>query len=190
MADPSTPLLPGEPPADSPAAADAGSKDSERVVEARAPPKGDASISESEASEADTHPLLRPFKGFLRASDDPFDSVFMRVAVVLIVVFIIYTYLLGRYEFGWGFTDSVYFMVQTVTSIGYGDLVATNDRQRLEVTIYMLLALSIAATALGIVTDYLLGRRVRLRRARSLPRHRAARAPGEKSHTHLIAQLR
>ena len=53
----------------------------------------------------------------------------------------------------------------TITSIGYGDLVATNDRQRLEVTIYMLLALSIAATALGIVTDYLLGRRVRLRRA-------------------------
>ena len=190
MADPSTPLLPGEPPADSPAAADSGAKDGERVAEARAPPNGDASISGSEASEADTHPLLRPFKGFLRASDDAFDSIFIRVALVLLALFIIYTYLLGRYEFGWGFTDSVYFMVQTVTSIGYGDLVATNDRQRLEVTIYMLLALSIAASALGIITDHVLGRRVRPRaRARALSPSTAPRAI-EDSHAPLIAQLR
>ena len=73
-------------------------------------------------------------------------------------------------------------MVQTVTSIGYGDLVATNDRQRLEVTIYMLLALSIAATALGIVTDYLLGTPRSDIRARASPGPYRRALMGEVSH--------
>ena len=44
-------------------------------------------------------------------------------------------------------------MAQTVTTIGYGDLVPQNQRQRLEITIYMILALTLGATALGIMTQ-------------------------------------
>ena len=47
-------------------------------------------------------------------------------------------------------------MVQTITSIGYGDLVPENDRQRIEVTTYMLLALTIAAIAVGIMMERLI----------------------------------
>jgi hypothetical protein len=66
------------------------------------------------------------------------------------------TVLSRRYEFGWSFVDSAYFMVQTITSIGYGDLVPENDRQRIEVTTYMLLALTIAAIAVGIMMERLI----------------------------------
>lgn len=109
---------------------------------------------EEEGAEAG-NAILEEFESFKQMKDEDFGPTrkLTNAAAVLAVIFLLYTALLGRYEFGWSICDSCYFMAQTVTTIGYGDLVPQNQRQRLEITIYMILALTLGATALGIMTQ-------------------------------------
>lgn len=44
---------------------------------------------------------------------------------------------------GWGLLDSLYFSVTTLTTVGYGDLVPTNDMSKLFTLIYILVGVGI-----------------------------------------------
>jgi len=63
----------------------------------------------------------------------------------------------------WSWISSFYFSVCTLTTVGYGDLVPTSDLSRLFTALYVLVGVSIAFTAFGIIgSSY-------LRRSQDLP---------------------
>ena len=57
---------------------------------------------------------------------------------------------------GWSPLEALYFVVVTLTSVGYGDLVPTGDDVRLFTALYILLGVGILGTALGEVVSSLL----------------------------------
>lgn len=77
----------------------------------------------------------------------------LRVALILTLFFVAYSIFFGMYEMGYGITSSVYLMAQTVTTVGYGDLVPQNDEQRAILTLYMWVAAAIAGIALSIIAS-------------------------------------
>jgi voltage-gated potassium channel len=68
----------------------------------------------------------------------------------LIGVIIVGTVVYHNME-GWSWTNSFYFSVCTVTTVGYGDLAPTTDGARLFTAFYVLTGVSIAFTALGVL---------------------------------------
>jgi voltage-gated potassium channel len=60
------------------------------------------------------------------------------------------TVLFHRLE-SWTWIQSFYFSVVTISTVGYGDLVPTNDGSRLFTAIYILVGVSIGIAALGLI---------------------------------------
>lgn len=59
----------------------------------------------------------------------------------------------------WNWTQSLYFTVSTLTTVGYGDLAPTNDASRLFATIFIMFGVAAAITALGVIGAAYLDRR-------------------------------
>lgn len=68
------------------------------------------------------------------------------VAVILSVGTISYHYLEN-----WTWTQSLYFSVTTMTTVGYGDIIPTTDVSRLFSIFYMLVSVATGFAALGII---------------------------------------
>jgi voltage-gated potassium channel len=64
-----------------------------------------------------------------------------------------------RYLEGWSWISSFYFSVTTLTTVGYGDLYPTTEASRLFAAIYILLGVTIALAALGLIGRSYLERR-------------------------------
>jgi len=59
---------------------------------------------------------------------------------------------------GWTFIDSMYFIVVSFTTVGYGDLYPTTDGQRLFTTVYVIIGIIVlGGIALGVIFDGLFG---------------------------------
>jgi voltage-gated potassium channel len=52
---------------------------------------------------------------------------------------------------GWSWTDSFYFSVCSITTVGYGDLAPTTEGARLFTAFYVLVGVAVAFTALGVL---------------------------------------
>jgi len=59
---------------------------------------------------------------------------------------------------GWSFLDSVYFTVQTITTVGYGDIVPMGHNGRLFTIFYILVGVGFVGTALGVMVGAALDR--------------------------------
>jgi hypothetical protein len=77
-----------------------------------------------------------------------------------IEIFVAFTSLLGWIGIGtlvfhrlesWNWIQSFYFSVVTITTVGYGDFVPTNDGSRFFTAIYILVGVSIGIAALGLI---------------------------------------
>ena len=59
----------------------------------------------------------------------------------------------------WTWLQSFYFTVVTTTTVGYGDLVPTNDTSRLVASIFILFGVGVLITAVGFVGGFFMSRR-------------------------------
>ncbi len=68
------------------------------------------------------------------------------------LVILIFIGMVGFHHFeGWNWTQSFYFTVTTLTTIGYGDLHPTTDASRLFTSFFILAGVGIAVSALGVL---------------------------------------
>jgi voltage-gated potassium channel len=77
-----------------------------------------------------------------------------------IEIFVAFTSLLGWIGIGtvmfhrlesWTWIQSFYFSVVTISTVGYGDFVPTNDASRLFTALFILVGVSIGIAALGLI---------------------------------------
>jgi hypothetical protein len=81
--------------------------------------------------------------GFFRDLGDMFKDPKKRVLLIWIVLIVLFgSFFYNRVE-GWSWTDSFYFSVVTLTTVGYGDLAPTTDGSKIFTTIYIVMGLSI-----------------------------------------------
>ncbi|MCX6728341.1 MAG: potassium channel family protein [Candidatus Saccharibacteria bacterium] len=60
---------------------------------------------------------------------------------------------------GWSWITSLYFVVATLATVGYGDVHPTNDATRLFTVIYILIGVTIAVSSLGVIGSHYLAKR-------------------------------
>lgn len=102
--------------------------------------------------------------------DDP--TAWHLYSTQILITFIIAVLGIGTvvYHFleDWGWVDSLYFSVVTLTSVGYGDLAPTTRASKLFTVVYIAVGISL----LGAALNEILKRRQRLRRKRRRARER------------------
>jgi len=70
-----------------------------------------------------------------------------------------------HYMEGWSWASSFYFVVSTLTTVGFGDLVPTTDASRLFTAVFMLCGVAIAIASLGIIgTSFLDNREMAMKK--------------------------
>ena len=62
---------------------------------------------------------------------------------------------------GWTLVDSFYFSVSTLTTVGYGDLVPTNNASKVFTAIFILTGVSVVVASLGIIGSTYINSRTR-----------------------------
>jgi len=72
-------------------------------------------------------------------------------AVVILMILIVIGVWFFNYEEGWGWVNSFYFTVMTVTTVGYGDLVPTHDVSKIVTSIYSMVSIPLVIIALGVI---------------------------------------
>eukprot|EP00930_Biecheleria_cincta_P003273 TRINITY_DN104197_c0_g1_i1.p1 TRINITY_DN104197_c0_g1~~TRINITY_DN104197_c0_g1_i1.p1 ORF type:complete len:583 (-),score=105.57 TRINITY_DN104197_c0_g1_i1:80-1828(-) len=78
-------------------------------------------------------------------------------SIVACISYIVAGCLYGSYRHGWGFSDSIYFVVATVSTVGYGDMsfVPGNKLDKIFGCFYVLFGVACVSCALGLVIDVL-----------------------------------
>lgn len=88
-------------------------------------------------------------------------------AVITLIGLIIFGTIVFHSLEDWSYIDSFYFTITTITTVGYGDLYPTSEVSRLFTAIFILLSVSIALAALGLIgSDYLQRRENRMLKQR------------------------
>eukprot|EP01104_Vermistella_antarctica_P019156 TRINITY_DN7376_c0_g1_i1.p1 TRINITY_DN7376_c0_g1~~TRINITY_DN7376_c0_g1_i1.p1 ORF type:complete len:363 (+),score=103.42 TRINITY_DN7376_c0_g1_i1:68-1156(+) len=78
--------------------------------------------------------------------------------VILVAYVIVGTIFYRVFEPDWGIVNSLFFIVVTLTTVGYGDPVPTNTVTLLGTVVFILLGVALIGVALGVVGSYLLKR--------------------------------
>ena len=76
-------------------------------------------------------------------------SLFSRFALPIVVLYLALGALFYSVTEGWSFTDGLYFCAVTITTVGYGDFVPSSDASKAFTVAYILIGLSLVATASG-----------------------------------------
>lgn len=74
-------------------------------------------------------------------------------ASLVLVLYIIGVLLYENLE-GWGWVDSVYFMTQTFTTVGYGDITPVNDVSKLFTVFFMWTGISVGFYLIYTISRY------------------------------------
>lgn len=76
------------------------------------------------------------------------------VALSLIVVFLAFGTVFFQYAEDWSYVDSFYFSASTVTTVGFGDLVPTNDTTKLVTAFYSIFGVGVFLYSIAILTHW------------------------------------
>jgi hypothetical protein len=87
--------------------------------------------------------------------NEQFMKINIRLVLVTIVVYVIVGVFVYHHLLHWNGLDSLYFLVTTVLSIGYGDFKPQTRNQRLFTAFYIILGIAICSTAVGTLSTIL-----------------------------------
>ncbi|MAG21860.1 MAG: hypothetical protein CL943_00960 [Candidatus Diapherotrites archaeon] len=80
----------------------------------------------------------------------------IKIGFVILTLVILMT--IGTIAFtfleGWSIVDSFYFSAMTLTTIGYGDLVPTNDLSKLFAVFYAIMGVALVLYGLGVIAKW------------------------------------
>ena len=76
-------------------------------------------------------------------------SLFTRFALPIVVLYLVLGATFYSAVEGWSFFDALYFCAVTITTVGYGDFVASSEMSKAFTVAYILIGLSLVATASG-----------------------------------------
>jgi len=79
--------------------------------------------------------------------------------LILIAIMITGTLIFSRLE-GWSIIDSLYFVVTSITTVGYGDLTPTQDVTKIAVIIFNLISIPLALSIFALVAEFYFEKRV------------------------------
>ena len=97
----------------------------------------------------------------IHITPNPHYTARVATAISALIILIIVGMIGFRHFEGWNWTQSFYFTVSTLATIGYGDLHPTTDASRLFAALYILAGVGVAVTSLGILGAAYLGQRAR-----------------------------
>ena len=80
------------------------------------------------------------------------DKDFRNLTISVIITLIIGTLFYHEVE-GWGWIDSLYFCVTTLTTVGYGDLVPKTDIGKIFTTLYLLIGIGFLLGYIKVIAD-------------------------------------
>jgi voltage-gated potassium channel Kch len=123
--------------------------------------QGDEQIGSSEPAPSPEAPPGNPGRSAMqrmkssmpKASDMGDDVLIGVLCVPLLVIYLIYALSYGLYIMEYTFTDTFAIMCQTLTTVGYGDLLPHTREQRIMATVFMWLSVTIAGTALSFIAS-------------------------------------
>jgi voltage-gated potassium channel len=79
-------------------------------------------------------------------------------AVTALLGLLAFGTIIYHYLEGWSWIESLYFVVVTLTTVGYGDLHPTTDLSRLVTISFILIGVSIAVTSISVIGSRYLAR--------------------------------
>jgi voltage-gated potassium channel Kch len=80
------------------------------------------------------------------------DKDFRNLTIFVIIIIVIGTVFYHEVE-GWGWLDSVYFCIMTLTTVGYGDLFPVTDHGKIFTMIYIIIGLGVLLGYIKVVAD-------------------------------------
>lgn len=93
--------------------------------------------------------LARFLTAFFRSMEDhDFRALFILVVFLLLSGSIFY-----RIVEGWGFVDSIYFSVMTLSTVGYGDLHPTTQLSKIFTMVYLVMGTSVFVGFIAKITN-------------------------------------
>lgn len=115
--------------------------------------------------------FVRDVRAGLR--DPEFQALFFLVAATLLSGTVFY-----RQAEGWGWLDSLYFSVVTLTTVGYGDLAPSTPYSKLFTIVYVLVGIGLLVAFLNAVAQRTIIRRNEEKEARASRRRENATEDG------------
>jgi len=77
----------------------------------------------------------------------------IRLLLFAIIVLIVFSTGFYRFAEGWGTIDSLYFTIETATTVGYGDFVPTNDISKIFTAFLSIVGIAMMLTLFGIISS-------------------------------------
>ncbi len=80
------------------------------------------------------------------------DKDFRNLTIFVIIIIVIGTVFYHEVE-GWGWLDSIYFCITTLTTVGYGDIFPVTDSGKIFTIIYIIIGLGVLLGYIKVVAD-------------------------------------
>jgi CBS domain containing-hemolysin-like protein len=72
-------------------------------------------------------------------------------AVLLLIILIFFGIFYFHLQEGWSYVDAFYFVIMTITSVGYGDVVPKSDISKIVTAVYAIIAIPVVFLTLGMI---------------------------------------
>lgn len=99
-----------------------------------------------------------------KRKDDAYEVVKKRTNVIKIFIILAVVLLFGTYVYhkleGWTYVDSFYFVVSTMTTVGYGDFLPSTEKSRLFTSFYILVGVSMFFYGLFLIGEHFIEERI------------------------------
>ena len=81
-----------------------------------------------------------------------------------LIIFFVFILLIGTQVYhqieGWNYLDSVYFLVMTATTVGYGDLTPSTDLGKIFTIFFCFFVITLAFYTISVISSYIFEKKI------------------------------